>query len=64
MLSEVIFASVGIKGEGSKREPGISASSLYPCAYRLYKAQKGESNWPDPTAQQLLNMADGWDQEE
>ena len=65
MLSELIFASAGTKREEkSDRVPGISMSSLFPCAYRMYKVHLGEVWDEELEPQQVLNMEDGWDQEE
>ena len=65
MLSELIFASVGTKRkEVGDRVPGISISALFPCAYRMYKVHLGQIWAEEQTPQQLLNMSDGWDQEQ
>ncbi len=65
MLTEILKASVKTKREEKPdRAPGISCSSLFPCPYRLYKVHVGEVWDEELTAQQVLNMEDGWDQEE
>ena len=64
MLSELIFASTPTKREEkSDRVPGISMSSLFPCAYRMYKVHRGEFWNEELEPQQVLNMEDGWTQE-
>ncbi len=63
MLSEIIFASVPLRKDVS-RPTGISGSSLFPCPHRLYKVQIGQGYQEDPTPLQILNMNDGWGQEE
>ena len=65
MLSEIVYASVK-KAEEDRvkdRVPGLSCSGLFPCQYRMYRVHLG-TVWEEPTPQQILNMADGWDQEE
>lgn len=48
----------------SDRLPGLSCSALYPCPYALYQVHSGKIVSEELTPQQLLNMDDGWDQEE
>jgi len=62
MLSEIIFASVPRKDKVS-RPTGISGSSLFPCAYRLLKVHEGATIQEDLEPRQILNMSDGWTQE-
>jgi len=65
MLSEIIYASVKTeREEKSDRVPGISGSSLYPCPYRMYLVHIGKYWNEGFTPQQILNLEDGWDQEE
>jgi hypothetical protein len=63
MLSEILFASVDTEQRDSTRPPGLSCSQLFPCAYRLWLVHTGQASRPELTPQQVLNMADGWDQE-
>jgi len=63
MLSELMFAGTKVEKK-TNREPGISGSSLYPCPYRLYQVHIGTEFYDEPTPQRILNMEDGWDQEE
>jgi len=64
MLSELILAATPIERvERPGRDPGISMSGLFPCAYRMYKVQVGEF-WDEKLEpQQVLNMEDGATQE-
>lgn len=65
MLSEVLFAHAGSSKESKgDRLPGLSCSQLFPCPYYLLKVHLGEALRETPDPRQLLNMADGWDQEE
>jgi len=65
ILSEAIFASVGKKRvQKSSRQPGLSCSQLFPCPYRLLLAHQGRLYDEDIRPQDLLNMDDGWIQEE
>lgn len=65
MLSEILFAAVGTEREEKPdRIPGISCSALFPCPYRLYKVHIGETWREELTPRDILNMEDGWDQEE
>lgn len=66
MLSEILKAAVASKSREPRtpRSPGISCSALFPCPYHLYKVHVGGEGREAPTPQQLLNMDDGWDQEE
>lgn len=64
MLSEVLFTYTdGHRQPMGDRVPGLSCSQLFPCPYYLYRAQMGETWKEELTPQQLLNLADGWDQE-
>ena len=62
MLSEILFSAVDDRPR-TDRPPGLSCSGLSPCPYLMYKIQMGDIVRGAPTPQQLLNMADGWDQE-
>ena len=66
MLSEILMTAVSARGRVPRpdREPGLSCSTLFPCPYALYKIQKGEAWEEELTPQQILNMEDGWFQEE
>ena len=65
MLSEILFASVPTKrAERPDRVPGISCSQLFPCPYRLYKVHTGFALEEELTSRDVLNMDDGWWQEE
>lgn len=65
MLSEILEASVDTKRrQRPGRAPGISMSSLFPCPYRLRLVHDNKYWTGDFTPQQVLNMADGHDQEE
>jgi len=66
MLSEILEAWAPQLQKQNKHAGGISASSLYPCPHRLYLVHTGEFMRQRGafTPQQLLNMADGNDQEE
>ena len=66
MLSELLFTAVASKGRRPRpdRIPGISCSSLFPCPYFLYKVHTGVTWEQGLTPQQLLNLEDGWTQEE
>lgn len=61
MLSELILAAVpsGDRPGG----PYLSCSGLFPCQYQMHLSHIGK-RWQENTAVDLLNMADGWDQEE
>ena len=62
MLTEVLMSIT--PPEKQSRKPEIYASSLFPCAYRLYLAEQGKI-WDDEvTPQQYYNMEDGNEQEE
>lgn len=63
MLSEIMMMGTTIKKDPG-RLPGLSCSSLFPCPTYLYKAQKEQVWTEEPDPQQILNMEDGWDQEE
>jgi len=63
ILSEAIFASK-LNKQKSSRAPGIYCSGLFPCPYRLYKSYIGEALYEEPGPTQILNMEDGWGQEE
>jgi len=66
MLTELLKAAVEARGRIPQpdRQPGLSCSALFPCPYKLYLVHTGKI-WKEPlTAQELLNMEDGWDQEE
>ena len=65
MLSEILFGATSTSKEPRfDRVPGISISGLFPCAYRMYRVHTGEIYYEENTPQQILNMNDGWDQEE
>lgn len=65
MLSEVLFTYTdGHRQPRGDRVPGLSCSQLFPCPYYLYKVSTGEVWEREVTAQQLLNMEDGWNAEE
>ena len=64
MLSEVLDAAAPTTRRDEGRVPGISMSSLFPCAYRLRLVHDGRY-WPKGiTSQQYYNMNDGHDQED
>ncbi len=64
MLSELISAATPIERKDRPgRDPGISMSGLFPCAYRMYKDHIGEVWNEKLEAQQVLNMEDGLYQE-
>lgn len=63
MLSDILFASVRQETK-TDRPSGLSCSSLFPCPYFMYKVQSGDIIGDPPTPQQILNMANGWTQEE
>jgi hypothetical protein len=66
MLSELLMTAVQAKGRRPRpdRVPGLSCSSLFPCPYALYKVHTGSTWEEELTPQQLLNLEDGWFQEE
>lgn len=65
MLSEILLASVSTEREAREdRVPGLSCSQLYPCPYRLYQVHIGKTWAEDLGPRDILNMEDGWDQEE
>jgi hypothetical protein len=65
MLSEVLFAAVGTRRQAKEdRAPGLSISQLFPCPYKLYRAHIGEVFEEELEPREILNMEDGWDQEE
>jgi len=66
MLAELLKTAVEARGRVPQpdRQPGLSCSALFPCPYKMYLVHIGKT-WEEPlTAQQLLNLEDGWDQEE
>lgn len=65
MLSEILKVAVSARGRVPQpdRAPGLSCSGLFPCPYFLYKVQSGEVWEEDISAQQILNMEDGWNAE-
>lgn len=67
MLSDLLKAAVKARGKVPQpdRQPGLSCSALFPCPYRLYLVHTGQT-WQeeDIEPEQILNMEDGWDQEE
>lgn len=67
MLAELLKTAVQARGNIPKpdRQPGISCSALFPCPYRLYLVHTGKI-WQgeELTGQQILQLEDGWDQEE
>jgi len=66
MLSELLKTAVEARGNVPQpdRQPGLSCSALFPCPYFMYRAQRGEVRQEKLTGQQLLNMSDGWTQED
>ena len=65
MLSELMFAGTSTRREPRPdRVPGLSGSQLYPCPYRMYKIHTGYLVIEELTPQQVLNLDDGWQQEE
>jgi len=65
ILSESIFASMGRKRvKKAGRAPGLSCSQLFPCPYRLRLAHDGKLWGEEVDPVNLLNMDDGWVQEE
>jgi len=66
MLSEILYTAVKVKGrdKNPNRLPGISCSGLFPCPYRLYLVHTEKMWGEESTPQQLMNMEDGWYQEE
>lgn len=66
MLTELLKTAVEARGNIPQpdRAPGLSCSALFPCPYFLYVVQTGQVQKEELSAQQLLNMSDGWDQEE
>jgi len=60
ILRESVLATTKTSND---REPAISCSGLFPCAYKLYLSHTG-TDWEEPEPVQALNMADGFDQEE
>lgn len=66
MLSEILEAWAPSLQRNNKHAGGISCSGLYPCPYRLYLVHTGEYSRRKGgfTPQQLLNMDDGWYQEQ
>lgn len=63
ILAEILFASVKQEVK-SDRAPGLSGSQLFPCPYRLYRAHVGTAYEATTDPQAILNMEDGWAQEE
>jgi len=66
MLSDLLKAAVEARGKVPQpdRQPGLSCSSLFPCPYRLYLVHMGKVWEEDLSAQEILNLEDGWSQEE
>ena len=66
MLSEVMLTTISSRGRQPRPDkvPGISCSSLFPCPYFLYQVHTGKTWKQELTPQQLLQLEDGWDQEE
>jgi len=66
MLATMLKEAVKSRGKIPRpdREPGISCSALFPCPYRLYLVHT-EKYWDeDLSGPELMNLEDGWDQEE
>jgi len=65
LLSEILDAAAPRKREArANRAPGISMSSLFPCAYRLRLVHDSKYWAEELTPQQYYTMEDGWWQEE
>jgi len=66
MLTELLKTSIASRGKVPQpdRQPGLSCSALFPRPYFLYKVQSGEVWGEELQPRQILNLEDGWDQEE
>ncbi len=62
MLSEVVIASA--KASQVERRPGLSISGLFPCPYYIYKSFVGWGDLPQREGEEILNMENGWFQED
>jgi len=66
MLSEILKTAAELKGLEAQpdRPPGLSCSGLFPCPYRMYLIQTGMAPRESLTGRQILQLEDGWYQED
>jgi len=62
MLSEVVIAAA--KAAQRERRPGLTISGVFPCPYHIYKSYTGWGELPPLEGEEILNMENGWFQEE
>ena len=62
MLSEIVIAAAAA-GQGKPRT-GLSISGIFPCPWHIYKSWTGWGDLPPIEGEQILNMENGWYQEE
>jgi len=63
MLSEVVIAAA----KNSQKRPqtsNLTVSTIFPCPYNIYRSFVGWGNLPDLEGEEILNMENGWWQEE